>query len=549
MAKSRIEKTARRSALDEIKKDEMLAILIRNRDAFESVRDVLSVRNVNEIGAGHGLVWQVVRNFYDEHRQLPPKGALVAELHNEIAGNESLLEEDERGAVDEFIEYAFDDAEHGKNISKSKVHCDIAITTCRQLLEEQAAADFSDTLLMEGTIPINLSEELERQRSHLDLIGSLSADDLGKPFPDGWDTQERVKLFSCGVPVLDTFMGGGWRGGEVILFMGPYGSCKTTMTVHGVAQTMTNCHQEWLAKRKRNPDAKRPLVVLIFTEGTKNEYRERLLSHLASIPRKRLSQMDSLDDLADNDRPGRGGEGTEYEKKLFKGRDSTFYCEKIRAAGAIKMANKHLLLIDCTDSDDSHHRIGRGGIPELAGLIRTTMRKRKDCYPYCFWIDHASALADRIMEGQEIADKKYLTTLLRVLPRQCGDLLAKPFMAPVALIHQLSGEANARGVAAEHHHADGSDCRSIGMYVDFAFTTGKTDESSMCLFSCTKHRREPPTPRIVVHVNGTYNRVDDYSATHMLDPTGRTIIQKQDLATYTNAAKYAPRKHSQLPTE
>ena len=112
--------TDRRTTLDQKKKESMLAVLIRNQEAHESVSELLKPRFVEEgIGSGHALVWKMVKDFYAKHEELPTKDIIVPELHNLLKADEDLLSEDELGETDDFIEFVFDDAEHGKKMPKS----------------------------------------------------------------------------------------------------------------------------------------------------------------------------------------------------------------------------------------------------------------------------------------------------------------------------------------------------------------------------------------------------------------------------------------------
>lgn len=523
----------RRSTLDEQKKEEMLAILIRNEAAFDVVQDILKVSHVRQMSDYHALVWRTVRAYHRTHKALPARGSLMADLHNACKADEGILNEEELNQLDVFIDYAFDDKEHGKHVTRpNSPPARVAVDTCKQFLQEVATTELRDDLLKDGTVPTDLGEAIEAHRTKLDIVESLTDVEIDVPFPEGWDKRKQVQLFSCGVPPLDELMGGGWRGKEVVLFMGPYGSCKTTVACHGISQSLVTAHEQ-TAKKKTRLDKKgkpmTPVVVLIFTESDKDEYRCRLLSNLARVEWKRLSTMGELDDLSDSASPGAETE-TLYEKAEFKKdmkEDTLFFSEQERVIAATKIANKHLLMIDCTDSDDSPHQIGRGGIPEVANVIRSVFRKRKDAYPMCFWIDHVSALADRVAEADaELDDKLHL--VLKRMPRQAADRIAKPWNAPVALLHQLSGEANSRRATAKFHHSDSAGSKSIGEYVNFAVVTGPVDDQGHCKWEATKHRRTPAMPLKVIKVEGQFNRVRE-DTDYTVDFGRQMIVPKKEM--------------------
>ncbi len=546
--RKRIDMTGRRVVLDDTKKEEMLAVLIRNKEAFEAARPLLQVRHLKLMNEGLALVWRTVNELYDTlSGQLPASGQLRIALNQALKANPEVIPEDDREVVDEFLDYAYDDAEHGKNISQSKTHTALATATCRQFLEEVATVEIRDRMLAQGTIPADMVAELNRARGELEVIGSLSEVDLEQPFPEGWDKEDATQLFTSGVDTLDKFMGEGWCAGEVILFMGPFGSCKTLLACHGVARLINYCGtlytkqlKAWRKLLKKGEKVKAPrcpTVVLIFTEGSKRDYRNRLLSNLAQVPWKKLQRMASVRDLSACNRPAGKAkeENTEYELHEFKDEkkgNTKFYCEQERIRQATVLFNRHLVMIDCTDSSTSLHRIGKGGIPEIANVVNTYFRKHADAYPLAFWLDHASALARRYVSGIEggMSDNRLLRTVLNGMPLECRDRLAVPYKCPVAIMHQMSGEANKRSPTARMHHTDGSETTSMAEYTDFAIVTGIPDHEQRAVFRCTKHRREPPSPERVVCVDGNFNRVLDWHDNYYV--SGTDIVARTEVTVH-----------------
>lgn len=521
----------RRAELDSTKKDEMLAILIRNSEAYDAVSEILTVEHVRQVSAGHALLWNVVRNFHEKHNALPSKDNLVAALRNALKANDGLLTDDEKLEVDDFLDYAYDLAEHGEMLEQSKTHVRVAKDTCRQFLEEHAIVDLRDVVLKEDGFALDMPGILERKQAELDVIGTLTEDELEQPFPRGWDTREAVKLFTTGCPTLDDLMDGGWRAGEVILFLGPYGSCKTTLAVHSTANLIKYAAAEFASDRTLGPDKqkRRPVVVLIFTEGEKQDYRLRLLSNLAQVPWKTLLRMSSIEELCKKKQVA-CTDKTKYEAKEFAEQAAAggegFLPEYYRVREAIALCNQFLVLLDCTNSEDNQRATGTGGVPEIANLVNAHFREHKDTYPLAFWLDHASALVDRMAEagGMEV-DKMHL--MLKRIPRQFKDKVANKWRAPVGILHQLSGEANARSILADLSHADAAGSKQIGEYVDFSFVANKPDGEQMSRIRATKSRRTPPTTQRVVYVDGAFQRLTDRTADHVID-RGR-IFSKTDL--------------------
>lgn len=534
-------KEDRRTPIDEAKKEEMLAVLIRNQAAFETVVDTFKVSDcksaMNEYLA---LVWKVTRQFYKKYGELPGRTQLESEVFNAIAGNKSLVGDEERPLIDKFLAFAWDDKEHGKKIAKSNNARQVAVDTCKLVMEELVAADLHAKMLKEGTLPEDLPKLLQESQTQLEILQGISDVDLGVPFPDGWDKRTANKLVTTGVDAFDAFMGGGWRAGECLLFMAPYGSCKTATACHSTAELVKYAAQ-LLADGKARVNKKTgeqmiPVVVLVFTESDKDEYRNRLMANLGRVPWKKLADMTSLKDLHKGKKPGET-EGTEYELKEFADKiakdkhHDAWKNEQTRVKDAVVLANQHLILVDCTDSDGNPFRVGAGGMHEVANVVKNLFRKRKNLYPIAIWIDHLSGLIDRM--GDVIKDEHERRYQLTNMPRIAIEKMGKPLKCPVGLMHQFSGEKQKQGVTGKLHHSDGEGSKSIGKYANFCVVSGKTDDNLMCLWECTKHRREPPTSQRIVKLEGDYSRLVDATKTHGIPPGQKVIMSKEEMKTAT----------------
>lgn len=529
----------RRQPLDPEKKREMMAVVVRNEAAYAAVHDLLTVPHVTRWSRGLGLVWDVVRKMHAQYGSLPAGDMLVAEIHDRIGANPDILAHEEREEVDEFLEYAWDGKEHGKEVAKSKAHVAFAVNTCRLLLEEHVAFDARAELVNTDGVPTAISAIFDKHRVGLDQAQSLTEYQVDLPFPEGWDNQPNQQLTTTGVAALDGFTGGGLRGGEVLLFMAPYGSCKTTTACHGAANQLEHAAKlvaTGAARKNKAGKPMTPVVVFIFTESDKAEYRHRLMSNMAKVPWKRLAQMSSLAALDDSDKAGALPD-TKYEKAAFKNdiaNDCEWFPEQERVRKAALKANKHLMILDCTDSDDSPFRIGAGGIAEIANVVRGIFRKRTDAYPIAFWLDHLSGLVDRMTDAMDTYDDAVTRRLLTNAPRIAADKLGKPFNAQVVLMHQLAGAVQNRSAVARFHHGDAEGSRSIGKYAVFAVNGGTVTDQGMCLWTCSKHRREPPTKDKIVQIVGRFNQIRDRSGSYTIDPASRTIMKKSEIGSLSS---------------
>lgn len=553
--KVRKDKIERRGLMADAKKDEMLAILIRNQQAFESVYEVFTVKYVKHINEAYAALWGAVNYLYEKHGGMPSLASIRAELHDRCKTNPDLLDKEERTQLEEFLEYAFDDREHGKEVATSTVHCQAAVEICRELLNEIITVSTQRDLVKDGMIAKEAFAVMQGKIDALNEANSLTGVTIGVPYPVGWDKRKQCQLFTTGVSVLDDMFGGGWKSPEVVLFLGTFGSCKTTTCCHAAARQVdlaarlyNEDMKKWekTGRKKGKPKPKCPRVFVMFTEGSEDDYRIRIMSNMAEVLWKRLSTMGSMDDLSKSTSAGEeeatnGRPGTKYELKEFKdclSAKNGFRNEYTRVLEASEIANRHLVLIDCTGSEDSPYNLGRGGMIEIAGALRAYFRRNPDCYPLAFYLDHLSALADRMADNNaEVDEKMYL--ILKRLPRQAADRITKQFKAPIMLFHQFSGESNKKGATRRFHHAEAAGSRSVGEYVDFAVVAGPVDSASHCKVECTKHRREPPKEFAVVTVQGNFNRIKLAKGWTV---SGDNIVRIQDADTYNLDGESVPKK-------
>lgn len=530
----------RKAPLSVAKKEQMLSILIRNRHAYNTVIQKFTMDHARSISDFHAAVWSAVVACVNRDGELPTKSNLLAEIHQAKDANPSLIAEEELGYVDEFLEATYSDAAQGADVADSMVASKIAIETCRELMNECIALDLRDEVLRDGTVPVDVPGLLRRAQIRVEQVGALSGVELDEPFPEGWHIRKHAKLQSIGVKLLNELMGGGMHGGEIGIYLAPYGSSKTTTVCHGVAQGIRYAAKMFAqnegTRRGKNGELLKPVVMLVFTESDKDHYRMRLLSNLARVPWKRLREMESIEELSDSDVPGADKAHTRYEIREFRNEMTTFVSEQQRVWNAVRMANDHLVIIDCTDSDDSPYRIGTGGMPEVANVIRGYFERNPGCYPRSVWVDHLSALSDRVVSGLGVSKDSEVSMILKRMPREAHDQIAKRFNIPVMLMHQFSGEVNTWGMSRKLHHAHGARSKEIGEYAAFAHCASSTNSEGYFWIECTKHRREPAYPVRIGRVIGQFNRIQDVTSSHTLD-RGQ-ILKKSDRTVKAQTAAF-----------
>jgi len=514
----------RREPLDQVKIEEMLAVVIRNRRAFDAVRELLEPKHFTKL-EGDGWVWKVMLDFFGRHRVLPPSGTLSAELHNtpEVRN----LDQNEREELDAFLDYAFDDASHGCEIATSQVHEKVALETCRLFLQEVESAALQLKTVSDGQYAKDLSTIIAEHRAKLQQIETITGYDPGDPFPDDWLTKKAPPKSSTGVAVLNAFMGG-WQANDILLFMAMTGACKTTLAVHSTAAIAMNAALDFAEGNTR--DGKRPVVVLVTLEDGADDCRKRIMANAARIPWSRLQDVsEGVAILSGKRTPGAahgtGRNETNYEREEFAGVTAGFICERERVANAQAVLNQHLVIIDCTDDE---RPLGAGGIPDVANAITAHFRKRDDCYPVAIWFDHVKMLFDRMATANPNLDRNSSAVISRTL-MQCRDMIVKKWNAPMGVLHQLSGEANGFSKHATPTHANGAGSKSIADYANFAVIASKRDEDMMCRFVCTKARRRPINKQRVVQIDSDFQRLHDRTDTHTVEDGQIISLVERDI--------------------
>jgi hypothetical protein len=219
----------------------------------------------------------------------------------------------------------------------------------------------------------------------------------------------------------------------------------------------------------------------------------------------------------------------EYEREEFAGEVANkvpFPCERARVLAAAATFNKHVVFLDMTGKTAERQHKGKGGVPELAAELAVELKDRT-ARLYSLWLDHAASMCEEEMIAKELESGRR-RELLRRIPKQLGNMIAGPMDAGVFVLQQLSGEANSRGSTARMDHTDGDECKSFGMYLDFAITCTRPNPQQVSMARCTKHRRTPPLPHKFIRIVGEFNRVDDVSDTYTMEGGGLGIVSKAE---------------------
>lgn len=535
----------RQAPLDLVKKEQMMAVLIRNPKAFVLARETLRGEHVRTIAPFYETIWDSVLKFYARHKELPSHGQLVDELSALCNSDPDLFTDEEKDEIDKFLGYAFDDEGHGvESLSTSTTFQVEAVEACGIFIKECIAARLGQELSNTASTPVDLSLVLRETISEISTADALTSAELEQPFPDDWDAQQSLNLFTCGIPALDDFMGGGWNAGEVVLYMAPMGSSKTTVACHAVCQMAMHAKailQAGAVPLGKDGKPKVPKVVLVFTENSVREFRSRLMAHAARIPWQRISENSKLEETLCNEPVPAAIPETKYELREFDEdikAGSRWRSEVKRIRRARKLLNDHVVLMDCSGGDSTRAGAGEGGVPEIAARIDAIFREESDYYPIALVCDHLSALGDRVSRGKSSEDEKFNLVMKR-LPLEFRDMIAHRHHIPVMLMHQLAGAANARAKQNSLDHTMAASSKSIPEYVSFSFVANLPDPNTQLFqLKCDKHRRRPPSPTKIVRVDGEFQRIIDKSPQYTILPGSGAIVSKNEAEAYAVSTSF-----------
>lgn len=525
----------RRVVTDLNKREYMLAVLIRNRRAFESVQGLLKPEHLAVMGGGYAVVWRVVNQFHKEFKALPAKDQLMAELHDALNDDVSLMDPGDAEAVDSFLDWAFDDVAHGgKDLARSKLHAKAAVGFCKTFLDEVVATRLREVIYQGNTVPADIPAVLLGFQQQVEMNATLTATAPDELFYAGWDKEPLPPRTRTRARFFDVMTGGGFCGGEAYVFMAPQGTCKTVISTQLAANFAVTGAELWAGA---GPEEAKPVVFFVSTEPDARDVRIRLLAHLAGIPKKRLRKLSSLDQLSKESKPA-ATRRTAYEArtsyraspllKTLKGKN--FLSEYERAVLAVEILKNHLVFLNMTESNRERESAGAGGMPEVASAIRTELNRRKDIRPCFIVLDHAAAMVDRMIERGDNHRQEDRQHLLKAMPMQARKLALK-YDVPFLLIHQLRSAVTGYLPAAKLHHSDAEWCKGFAQYADFAFVVGNftKDGRRLGVCRCTKHRHEPPREDMVVQLRGAFNRVVDASTRFTVDDAAKTIVTHEEL--------------------
>ena len=410
------------------------------------------------------------------------------------------------------IEIMFDDkGTWDTNLSKSEDHAEWAIKAVKKFQEERIAAKVRTTIQTRGWVREDLPSFRRRPATRPRRSPPSAFPPRQAFFPRLGQGGRDCNMFATGVDFLDVALKGGHAPGEVYGVLGPFASCKTTLAV---MLCVEGCRQ---AAAVLKETGEHQYVFLASYEAGLPELRIRTLSYAAKIKRSSLEHMGqqglAVLSTAKHLLPY---EGIMFAAALDAGQK--VLGERGRAKLAMKLLEKHLIILDMTGGDEQHRGAGSGYVAEITSRIKAELRGRgPDASCRLTIIDYVGAMAKRhLTVANKAVDE--LRHWVANAPLEAKNQIAAKYACPVWLMHQISGAANTKAPGAQYHHTDAAESKSFAENLDFSFSVGTPNAMGLCQLIATKHRRTGHQAAQIVQIQGDMSTVVDAGHLYMLDP-------------------------------
>lgn len=500
-------------ALTYRQKQLMLSVLVRVDTAFQRLRHKLTPAHFDQISEkGLAVVWSVVLDIYDVDDQLPSKEALETEISARLEGDPSMLNDEQIDDVDDLLELAF-------SIDEAALNKKVAMRYAARMLEEYVQRSIQRHT-SQGSL-VNLPDVLDMFKTELEVAKTLDQGEAKPFFPEDIGQLKPIVIEPSGVPWLDYYMGGGMAKREVYGFLGPYGSCKTTLAVM-LAINRVKYEQYKLAQQGLTGPY--PIVYLVAWEEESEQLQLRAISYEARVHKDSLNGEDWLSRLSSegNYKPY---ERAIYKKKLSEGQRVFGERERIRAA--MRMLNKNLVNLDFTGAwapyREASTQLGDG----VAQVIAADQDFRGSPGVSMVVLDYAGAAAERAISARNLDYDRNLRHFIGKMPINCKNKIAIPFDCPVWIMHQTGTEAQSRSSGSIPKPTDAAEARNFLENLNFGFLLGTVTAEQTCGLACHKQRRAAKLPPKVLQIDGSFARVHDASERYVI---GESKIELRSMA-------------------
>jgi replicative DNA helicase len=373
-----------------------------------------------------------------------------------------------------------------------------------------------------GGAPENLEAQLAQWTKK-----AQSVDALGKRFENAAmmpDIGEPIALPPVAVPTtlpfIDEYLQG-FRAGDIIGVLGPYGGGKTTL----LAVTAVRMAQQYAATSPNK------LSVFIGYEDPAEKMNPTFWSAAAQIDRSLFaagrdfwSELSTTDNLKD------------YDRELPVNRNGdVMFGERERWIAASSWFNNNFMYLDFSQNEKTGNR-GAGGVTEIVVALEQLARERGMEIGFVA-IDYCGVMVEREMNAN--VKTKYSESLARPIKNAVDQLRARiavPSGAVIMLAHQLAqGEVKSIPPYRYVSHADASGSKSFAENLHACICVNARDEAchvSTIYWSKLRYLRADNLKGLI-KIDDRVAEIrlvnDEYTASE----AAKRIIQRGDIAPVT----------------
>ncbi len=536
MAKKKKQQDAvrREAPLTPRQKSNMFSVLLRSESAFTAACHRLSGDMFSEYERHLAIIWEAAKAHFTRFGELPTYEWLATEVDARLERDPVGITDQQLEELNEFLLETYDGAEPDE--TDAKVAKSYLVRYINERTIDQLRAKFLDG----NEIPTNLSEMFGSLASQAANVEALRGSPIESPFANDWRPKP-IEKRSTGTPFFDEFLLGGDVRGEVYGFMGPYGSCKTTLGVMLSTFRARQAHAEYLKAKADGKPIPLGMCYYFFYEDEPDGYIMRALSCIGQIDIETLRNGEQFS-TSENLKP--------YERELFKDQaavGAAVLGEDLRYKQGERILHSNWRIIDMTGNDPKNPGRGTGLVAEIRDIIQSDLEAHPGTRVDHVVIDYVGAAAKRhAMVSAGGYDN--LRHHIGNFPLDASNMIAGRFKTPVYLLHQLSGKKNAMkaGVAAEH--TDAAEALNFGENCNFCFQVGKPNDENLTVFNCSKHRRAPPKQEVVVFIDGRFSAVRGTGDRYFVDQVSKRIISADERKKSYTVAKPGQFK-SRLPPQ
>jgi len=418
-------------------------------------------------------------------------------------------------------------------VADNGVQLQIGIDLLLRFLRERTVHDVLAKAVTDsaGSTIDNIDELIQNMKDRISAVAQVTTSPVESAFPADWHPVLPDKV-PTNVPFLDTFLNGGHVAGETYGLLGGYGSGKSTLAVQLLGAV------GWIEQDKRiaDPNYVEGECYLFHWEDTSDNYRIRLLSNLAQIERDHIEQwVKELHHLNNPPTRGdlsyRGGHLHAYEMDRYRedvhregvANVNGEYERIVELLPRLRERNIHFIDMSGTGADPKR---GSGYIKEMSQFIADDLRARnkadgKQHHVAVVIIDYAGICAKRHLRMNNLHETE-LRHLVGEFGDNCMRLIAKPFMTPVWVMHQLAADAQKRTAASQQHYSDAAESKSFAENMWFCFALGTLDPiHQVTQFTVSKARRTKLGPAPRVKINGSLSTMIDVTDKYTMGIHGR----------------------------